>query len=553
MESSEEKSKTPRKTEDNKGNIQEEQQEQINKNLSNNMHQTNLMNDESILDPSKSFIELDPDISKKLSQKICKIVIETQKGRQIGTGFILAFPIDLEWFYCLITNDHVINNESINNNDVVNISYEKEVNIKLDKNKRYIKSFIDKKLDITVIEILDEDNISKKYYLYPELNTPINNELIKKEIYIPQYFEGLKLKKSEGIIKDIIKNEFAHLVNTIKGSSGAPIIQENSYRVIGIYKGGIENIENYGIFIYPVINSIKDDIRKRRNNGKYINDKYIYGDGKYYIGEFKNNIPNGKGIKYYKNGNILYEGDWVDGKPEGNGKFNREDGNYYIGQFKKGLRNGKGTQFYPNGNIKYEGDYVNDEYEGNGKYIWEDCEYFIGQWKNGLRNGKGIIYYPNGKIKYEGDFVNDKREGYGKYIYENGEYYIGQWKNGKIHGKGILYYLNGNIRYEGDWVNYKGEGYGKYIYKDSEYYIGQFKNGKRHGKGIEYYSNGNIKFEGDWINNKIEGYGKYIYKNGDYYIGQLKNNLNHGKGTMYYSNGEIKQKGYWINDEFFEN
>ena len=221
-----------------------------------------------------------------------------------------------------ITNDHVINNEYINDNNIVNISSEKEVtNIKLDKNKRDIKSFIDNRYDITVVEILDEDNISKKYYLYPELDTPINNELINKEINITQYIEELKLKKLKRIIKDIFKNEFTHSSNIIKGSSGAPIFLKNSDNVIGINKGDIKNIENYGEFIYPIINMIKKDFRKKINNGKYINGKYIYGDEKYYIGEFKNNLPNGKGIKYYKNGNILYDGNFINGKPEGNGKF----------------------------------------------------------------------------------------------------------------------------------------------------------------------------------------------------------------------------------------
>ena len=72
-----------------------------------------------------------------------KIVIETEKGRKNGTGFILAFPIDIEGFYCLITNDHIINDESINNNRIIYISYEeyKTASIKLDRNKRYIKSF----------------------------------------------------------------------------------------------------------------------------------------------------------------------------------------------------------------------------------------------------------------------------------------------------------------------------------------------------------------------------------------------------------------------------
>ena len=85
-----------------------------------------------------------------------------------------------------------------------------------------------------------------------------------------------------------------------------------------------------------------------------------------------------------------------------------EDGEYYIGQWKNGLKHGKGIYYYKNGNIKYDGDFVNDKYEGNGKYIWEDGQYYIGEWKNGLRNGKGIYYYSNGNIKYEGDWIDDK-------------------------------------------------------------------------------------------------------------------------------------------------
>ena len=55
-----------------------------------------------------------------------------------------------------------------------------------------------------------------------------------------------------------------------------------------------------------------------------------------------------------------------------------------------------------------QGDFINGKAEGNGKCIWENGEYYIGQYKNGLFNGKGIEYYSNGKIKYEGDFINDK-------------------------------------------------------------------------------------------------------------------------------------------------
>ena len=128
------------------------------------------------------------------------------------------------------------------------------------------------------------------------------------------------MSHSKGIIKSIHNYEFSHLANTQEGSSGSPIFLKDSNKVIGIHKAGIRNIENFGDFIYPVINIIKEDIIKRNNNGKYINNKYIYNDGKYYIGEFKNDIPNGKGIKYYKNGNIKYDGNFINDKYEGNGK-----------------------------------------------------------------------------------------------------------------------------------------------------------------------------------------------------------------------------------------
>ena len=49
--------------------------------------------------------------------------------------------------------------------------------------------------------------------------------------------------------------------------------------------------------------------------------------------------------------------------------------------------------YYKNGNIYYDGDYINDKSEGNGKTILEDCQYYIGEWKNGKGHGKGILYY----------------------------------------------------------------------------------------------------------------------------------------------------------------
>ena len=469
--------------------------------INNELKRSNLSKVQSL----KLYEKLDKDISTILSESICKIIIGSQMKKIIGTGFLVNFELDQEFFYCLITNSTIITNEIINNKNQIYLSYfngNKPTNIHLDQNKRYIKTFNDINLDVTVVEILDGDNISKDNFLFPEPEIAINNNLINSSIYIPHHLNENELKNVGGIIKEIDKNKFRYISNAIKSSPGSPIFLENCVNVLGIHESQKENSAN---FIYPVINILKNDIRNKRNIGNYMNGKYVWEDGKYYMGQFQNNLPNGKGIKYYPNGNILYEGDFINGKFEGNGKYNYDNGNYFIGKYKNGLRIGKGIIYYNNGSVMFEGEYVNGEKEGNGKYIWEDGQYYLGQWKNSLRHGKGILYYSNGNIKYEGEFFNDKLEGNGKYIWRDGEYFLGQYKTGLRSGKGIMYYHNGKIKYEGDFVNDNFEGNGKYIWEDGEYYEGQFKNDLSEGKGTIYYSNGKIKYQGDWINDEFVG------------------------------------------------
>ena len=57
---------------------------------------------------------------------------------------------------------------------------------------------------------------------------------------------------------------------------------------------------------------------------------------------------NGKGQLCFKNGNIIYDGEWVDGKIEGYGTHYYGDGTYYIGQFKNNDKNGKGKLYNKN-------------------------------------------------------------------------------------------------------------------------------------------------------------------------------------------------------------
>ena len=158
-------------------------------------------------------------------------------------------------------------------------------------------------------------------------------------------------------------------------------------------------------------------------------------NGNYYIGQFKKGKRHGKGKSYDKDGNLFYEGDFINELP-----------------------NGKGIMYF-DGN-KYEGDLVDGKFEGNGKfYYYEEDREYIGQFKNGNMNGKGNLYDKNGKVIYEGDFVDGKFEGNGKLFNDDGSYYIGQFRNDLKHGKGIEYDKDGNEL--GDVIYKEGEKCGK--------------------------------------------------------------------------------------------
>ena len=83
---------------------------------------------------------------------------------------------------------------------------------------------------------------------------------------------------------------------------------------------------------------------------------------------------------------------------------------YYIGELKNNKKHGKGIIYYENVNIKYDGNFIDDKFEGNGKYIYKNGDYYIGEWKNNVVHGIGKFLI--GKRIYEG------KEYYNELIFE---------------------------------------------------------------------------------------------------------------------------------------
>ena len=163
-------------------------------------------------------------------------------------------------------------------------------------------------------------------------------------------------------------------------------------------------------------------------------------------GKFVNGTLNGKGI-FRNSKNNLYMGDFVNSKREGMGELytNRI---HYIGEFKEDKLDGKGIIEFLKEGHKYEGDFKNNEINGRGIFQWKNGDIYEGDMTDGKMNGHGIYRYANGQI-YDGEYINGIREGKGRIIINNTVVYDGEFRGGHRMEKGrstgsIRFTNNGN-------------------------------------------------------------------------------------------------------------
>ena len=136
-------------------------------------------------------------------------------------------------------------------------------------------------------------------------------------------------------------------------------------------------------------------------------------------------------------------------------------------------------------NIVYEGQFYNHLPHGQGKCTYESKDPHTGDMK--------------GVSVYEGNFENGERTGYGRNINHNGYSYEGYWKNGQYNGHGVFTRLDGLI-YDGEMGGDNGtrNGQGKLTYPDGKTYEGGWKNGKMEGHGTFTWPDGKA-YVGDYL------------------------------------------------------
>ena len=208
--------------------------------------------------------EVDPYFLK-VSKSICKI----KTNKQYGTGFFIKYLIDKIYNYFLISSAHILTKDMVNAKEKIIIYFDNEfenLGIELNENERYIRNFKDDEIDASIVQIIYNDNISDSYFLSPEGEySDDKNKLINKQIYIPQYPLGKKLKYARGIINNIKNYELIHSTTTEPGSSGSPLFLKDSIKVIGIHKQSNKTRpENYADLISPIYNILQKDYNLKK-------------------------------------------------------------------------------------------------------------------------------------------------------------------------------------------------------------------------------------------------------------------------------------------------
>ena len=104
-----------------------------------------------------------------------KIVANTLKGKiWMGSGFFLKLKRENQPFYCLMTNEHIITEKMIKDQDFFEVDFDnqkKQSKINLNKSERYIQTFRFLNIDASVIEIMPKkDGIPEEFFLAPNSN-----------------------------------------------------------------------------------------------------------------------------------------------------------------------------------------------------------------------------------------------------------------------------------------------------------------------------------------------------------------------------------------------
>jgi hypothetical protein len=327
-----------------------------------------------------------------------------------------------------------------------------------------------------------------------------------------------------------------------------------------------EEVASASEAVVSIVAVVSSEAETVVNLEKDVNTWYTIEDGlSRYKGEWKNGLPNGKGIKHYYKTDSYIEGNFVDSFAHGyckqtfeqtwektvpyyEGEFKRNnwvkgeyhygDGDYYKGEWKDGKYNGQGAAYSLRTNRTWVGEYKNDE-KVEGNWVKGELEQIkVEEVQVEEKVEEEVQVKLEAVLSKAENLENDVNTWY-KFADGKGRY-KGEWKNGLPNGRGTKHSYKDDSYIYGNFVDGFSEGYGKQTFgqtweKTQPYYEGEFKRNNYHGKGEYHYGDGDY-YKGDWKDSKYNGQGAAYSKRLDKtWVGEYEN--------------DVKGEGNWIKGE----
>ena len=403
-------------------------------------------------------------------------------------------------FKGLLDNNNY-NNNSTNRNTNNDTSHLSNINININNINKIINNYDNKSTRKEPVKKIETKEIKEKQIS----SANIINKNTKGYLFRKKYKKYLKeelIKIGNDLYEEYIKSTKNEKVSDILNSKDPNIIAYLETTWTEFYstdptteiKSKISSTKKYPkkiiLFKYKSKNYEQNNILEciKCTKSCYIGEVDLYSGQKC-----------GQGKTIYSNGSIE-EGTYLENEFIGWNKLIDNQGIIYVGLFNKSGLNGKGLRYNKEINHIYKGDFLNGLRHGTGKDYRDNIKY-EGDFRKDKKCGKGKILFESGDT-YEGEFRDNKFNGYGHFKWaKNKHEYKGNYLNGKFNGEG--YYQWGEKEYyNGEYVNGIKEGEGELSFKDGKKFFVNFTNGKPNGIGVFQDQDGN-RCEVEFINGKI--------------------------------------------------
>ena len=258
----------------------------------------------------------------------------TKENGVNGTGFFckVPFPDHSDLFPVLATNFHVLNENDIKKNKIIEVTLNDDNKKKIIKIEKSRIIFSDANLDVTFIQIKPEkDNI--KHFLEISEDILNNDKNIletkyrKKSIYIIHYPKGKNIKVSYGLINNILDNNITHYCITENGSSGSPVLSLDNFKIIGIHYGAsISERINKSSFMKSTLIAFNQFIKKCIGNFDYNNN--FFNNNNNLNNNNQNNFNNNMNNNYNINDQNIFNNNNPNNNNNQNNFNNNMNNNY---------------------------------------------------------------------------------------------------------------------------------------------------------------------------------------------------------------------------------